>query len=286
MEPIKSYRKFQAPPLQATWNLQMGLKHEVSVPQSGRTCSRSMEGGFEIDQKLAKPSTAPLIEQEDSKESNEPESSTDPVETLSEEVFEPRSLTTQNSTSSIIKNSVSEGDVEAEQVEGAPTPQPNVKPVPNELALEAETPFIPSRHHGLPLPTTPVKSRSDLNLDSLSAKSIDDLSTPFSSPSTPTQSATPPLIPAYPRGQAVTPRSTWSLPKSMSDISLSKLAISERLKQSPSFKINVLSPSMKNSLRSMTDSVSSLTEQVKQSPSIRNRLKTVFLLNPDLSNHK
>ena len=49
----------------------MGLKHEVSVPQSGRTCSRSMEGGFEIDQKLAKPSTAPLIEQEDSKESNE-----------------------------------------------------------------------------------------------------------------------------------------------------------------------------------------------------------------------
>ena len=82
------------------------------------------------------------------------------------------------------------------------------------------------------------------------------------------------LIPAYPRGQAVTPRSTWSLPKSMSidGISLSKFGISERLKQSPSFK-NVLSPSMKNSLKTMTDSVSSLTEQVKQSPSIRHRLK-------------
>ena len=36
MEPIKEYRKFQAPPLQQTWNLQMGLsKGKVQITYKG-----------------------------------------------------------------------------------------------------------------------------------------------------------------------------------------------------------------------------------------------------------
>ena len=262
MRPLKGYRSFQAPPIHSTWNLSMGLKH--APPATRRGCSRSMEGGFEISEKSKMLEAAEIEEESENSKMPVPELPKPCFEQKAEnqliepdEVFEPRKPTR----SSIIKNVAK---VENDENSSADENLPEME--------------VPPRSHGLPvnnLECTPVKDRSKMHLNELSASNPQIQSMP----TTPLGklSATPPLIPAYPKG--VAQRSTWSLPKSMSDFSMSKLGLSDKIKSSPSFR-NVLSPSMKNSFKSMTEttmnSVNSLTEQVKQSPSIRNRFKFTF----------
>ena len=190
MEPIKAYRQFKAPPLQATWNLQMGLKAEN---RDGKSCSRSMEGDFQISAK-----TSPTPPEEEfgaltlSKPEPRPEPEPEPeLVPDTEDVFEPRSeIPEVERKTSIIKNGpTSESD--GENAEDSENELIAEKPVPN-FSDSPPPPVPPTRSHGLP---APPKSRSELNLDEIAGfVGNEQQNAPFSNPATPT--ATPPLIPA------------------------------------------------------------------------------------------
>ena len=132
-----------------------------------------MEGGFEIS----------------------PNSESNPISPLAlENGAEEKSLKTESSDKSL---NIHENHPNTQESDVENVFEPRVSSSQNFEDNADSGPTTPVRTHGLPKP--------DLSLPNEPVKTV-------SSPVTPSNSANPPVIPAYPRG-SLTPKSSWSLPK-------------------------------------------------------------------------